>query len=70
MPRMDGVSASRELKLKMEAGGRAVPIIALTANAMSGDREKFLSLGLDDYLVKPIVVNDLYAMLVTHCANA
>jgi len=69
MPRMDGVSASRELKLKMETCGRAVPIIALTANAMSGDREKFLSLGLDDYLVKPIVVNDLYAMLLTHCAN-
>lgn len=69
MPRMDGVCASRKLKSKMEVTGKSVPIIALTANAMSGDREKFLSLGLDDYLVKPIVVNDLLAMLVTHSTS-
>jgi len=66
MPRMDGVSATRELKKIMQASGKTVPVIALTANAMSGDREKFLSQGLDDYLVKPIVVEDLNELLDIH----
>ncbi len=70
MPRMDGVSATRELKKIMEVNGKPVPVIALTANAMSGDREKFISQGLDDYLVKPIVVEDLYEMLETHTTKA
>ena len=66
MPRMDGVTATRELKKIMQASGKTVPVIALTANAMSGDREKFLSQGLDDYLVKPIVVDDLNELLDLH----
>ena len=63
MPRMDGIAATHALKKIMMASGKIVPVIALTANAMSGDREKFIGLGLDDYLVKPIVVDDLNAML-------
>lgn len=66
MPRMDGVSATNELKKIMQTTGKTVPVIALTANAMSGDREKFLSQGLDDYLVKPIVVDDLNKLLEKH----
>ncbi len=70
MPRMDGVTATRELKKLMKATGKTVPVIALTANAMSGDREKFLSQGLDDYLVKPIVVEDLNELLDIHSRKA
>lgn len=70
MPRMDGVSATKELKQRMQVTGQSVPVIALTANAMSGDREKFISQGLDDYLVKPIVVEDLYDLLEKHHIKA
>ena len=66
MPRMDGVKATHELKKILEVSGKLVPVIALTANAMSGDREKFIALGLDDYLVKPIVVEDLFKMIASH----
>ncbi|MGD8326110.1 MAG: ATP-binding protein [Sphingomonadales bacterium] len=53
MPRMDGVAATDRIR---SLGGKAaeVPIIALTANAMDGDREKYLASGMDGYLAKPI----------------
>ncbi len=61
MPIMDGLEASAAIRnLK---GGQHVPIIAITAHAMKGDRERILAAGLDDYVAKPIRAETLYAVL-------
>ncbi len=53
MPEMDGVSATRKIR-SLEGPAKTIPIVALTANAMKGDREKFIDAGMDDYVSKPI----------------
>jgi CheY-like chemotaxis protein len=63
MPGMDGVEATREIRA-ISSKHRKLPIVAMTANAVAGTREMFLSLGLDDFLVKPIETNALNAILL------
>jgi CheY-like chemotaxis protein len=62
MPVMDGLAAARAIRAA-ENGGRRVPIIALTGNAMPGDREACVAAGMDDYLAKPFSLSALRAML-------
>lgn len=59
LPVMDGWEATRRLKAHDEL--RSIPIIAITAHAMVGDEEKALAAGCDDYLVKPLDENQLFA---------
>jgi CheY-like chemotaxis protein len=57
LPRMDGWTATRHIKANAQT--QSIPIIALTAHAMVGDREKALDAGCDDYVSKPINLKEL-----------
>jgi two-component system, sensor histidine kinase len=62
MPKMNGIEAAQKL-LALERGKKHTPIIAMTAYALPGDKEKFLSCGIDEYISKPIKMEDLYYLL-------
>ena len=68
MPTMDGFDATRRIRQQELAGGGHVPIIAMTAHAMSGDRERCLEAGMDDYVSKPVNKAALEQAL-TRCAG-
>jgi two-component system, sensor histidine kinase and response regulator len=59
MPDMDGFEATRAIREKEQKTGEHVPIIALTAHAMRGDKERCMEAGMDAYISKPINVNEL-----------
>lgn len=64
MPEMDGYEVARQIR--KTAKGKKVPIVAITANALVGDREKCLDAGMNDYMPKPIKGERLEEMLRKH----
>ncbi len=63
MPKLDGYKTTETIREREKTTGAHIPIIALTANAMVGDREKCIRAGMDDYLSKPIKPDKLLAIM-------
>lgn len=69
MPEMDGFEATAEIRKSERLTGLHQPVIAMTAHAMKGDRERCLLAGMDSYLAKPIRIDELDLILDTYVAN-
>ncbi len=70
MPQLSGIDTTQVIRREEKQTGMHVPIIAMTANAMAGDRERYLQSGMDGYVSKPIDRQALYdeiVKVVTHC---
>ena len=68
MPVMDGLAATRRIR-GLDGGKAGIPIIALTANAMQGDRDRFIAAGMNDYVSKPVALGELYGA-IARCLDA
>ena len=66
MPEMDGLTATKRIR-ELPGPKAKIPIIALTANAMKGDRERMIAAGMDDYVSKPIDPAKLAEAILRHC---
>jgi CheY-like chemotaxis protein len=69
MPEMGGLEATAAIRQREHAAGGHVPIVAMTAHAMKGDRERCLESGMDGYLSKPVKTSELDAVLATVAAG-
>jgi len=67
MPEMDGLETTAVIRVKEQQTGEHIPIIAMTAHAMKGDRERCLEAGMDDYVSKPIRAQQLFETLEAVC---
>ena len=63
MPEMDGFDATMEIRRREKENGGHIPIIAMTASVMQGDRERCLESGMDDYIAKPVQPEEVKASL-------
>lgn len=63
MPQMDGLEATRNIRLAEQSTNQHIPIIAMTANAIKGDREVCLQAGMDEYISKPIQIAELINLI-------
>ncbi len=70
MPEMDGYQATRAIRASLTLKDPAIPIIAMTANAMKGDREKCLEAGMSDYVSKPVQVHELLEAILRNIKPA
>jgi two-component system, cell cycle response regulator DivK len=68
LPDIDGVTALQ--RLRADSRTAAIPVIALTAYAVAGDRRRFLNVGFDDYIAKPLDVSKFPEQVGMHCRGA
>jgi two-component system cell cycle response regulator DivK len=68
LPDFDGVDALA--RLRADERSASIPVVALTSQAMSGDRERFLAAGFDDYVSKPVNIVSFVATVDEHCKGA
>jgi CheY-like chemotaxis protein len=69
MPEMDGLEATRQIRQLELIDEGHTPIVAMTANAMPKDQQDCLAAGMDDYLAKPVKIDQIEAVLVRWCAS-